>query len=71
MAGSINHTVANDGSFTTELLDNMGDVHEALEEYFYAVREAKQLIEKLQEDTKDMPTWWRARRWLDKVKALA
>lgn len=32
MAGSLNHIVAEDGSFTMDLIESMGDAHEALEE---------------------------------------
>lgn len=32
MAGSLNHIVNPDGSFTMNLIENMGDAHEALEE---------------------------------------
>ena len=32
MAGSLNHIVEEDGSFTMDHLDHMGDAHEALEE---------------------------------------
>lgn len=32
MAGSLNHIVADDGSFTMDTIENMGDAHEALED---------------------------------------
>jgi len=32
MAGSLNHIVRDDGSFTMENIENMGDAHEALAE---------------------------------------
>lgn len=32
MAGSLNHIVNEDGSFTMDLIENMGDAEEALEE---------------------------------------
>lgn len=32
MAGSLNHIIDDDGSFTMEHIENMGDAHEALEE---------------------------------------
>lgn len=32
MAGSLNHIIADDGSFDMELIENMGDAHEALGE---------------------------------------
>lgn len=32
MAGSLNHIVADDGGFTMDLIENLGDAHEALEE---------------------------------------
>lgn len=34
MAGSFNHIVDDDGTFTMDCIDNMGDAHEALEECF-------------------------------------
>jgi hypothetical protein len=34
MAGSLNHIIDDDGSFTFELIENMGDAHEACEECF-------------------------------------
>lgn len=39
MAGSVAHTMTGEGcdEFTMDLLDNMGDAHEALEEYFALV----------------------------------
>lgn len=38
MAGSLNHIVDDDGKFTMELIDNLGDAHEALEECFEIIR---------------------------------
>ena len=32
MAGSLNHIVAEDGSFSFDLIENLGDAYEALEE---------------------------------------
>jgi hypothetical protein len=32
MAGSLNHITQEDGSFTMDLIENLGDAHEALEE---------------------------------------
>jgi hypothetical protein len=32
MAGSLSHITAEDGSFRMDLIENMGDAHEALEE---------------------------------------
>lgn len=32
MAGSLNHIVEEDGSFTMAYIENMGDAHEALED---------------------------------------
>lgn len=32
MAGSLNHIIADDGTFTMDLIDNLGDAQEALEE---------------------------------------
>lgn len=34
MAGSLNHLVTEDGAFTFDLIDNLGDAHEACEECF-------------------------------------
>lgn len=34
MSGSLNHIVDEDGSFTMDTIENMGDAHEALEECF-------------------------------------
>lgn len=39
MAGSLNHIIDNDGSFTMDLIENMGDAHEALEECFRIIVE--------------------------------
>ncbi len=41
MAGSYNHLVAEDGSFSMELIENMGDAHEALEECFEIITSAR------------------------------
>ena len=39
MAGSLNHIVDSDtGFFTMDLIENLGDAHEALEECFYIIR---------------------------------
>lgn len=34
MAGSLAHIVTDDGAFTMEFIENLGDAHEALEECF-------------------------------------
>jgi hypothetical protein len=34
MAGSLNHIVDDDGYFTMQYIDDLGDAHEALEECF-------------------------------------
>lgn len=34
MAGSLNHIIREDGKFTMDLIENLGDAHEALEECF-------------------------------------
>lgn len=39
MAGSLSHIIDADGRFTMELIDNMGDAHEALEECFALILE--------------------------------
>jgi hypothetical protein len=39
MAGSLNHIVDTDGSFTMSLIDNLGDAHEALEECYALIIE--------------------------------
>jgi len=38
MAGSLNHIVGNDGHFTMDTIENMGDAHEALHECFEIIR---------------------------------
>ena len=39
MAGSLNHIVDSDtGEFTMDLIDHLGDAHEALEECFHLIR---------------------------------
>lgn len=37
MAGSLSHIVDDDGTFTMELIENLGDAHEALEECFQLI----------------------------------
>ena len=37
MAGSLSHIVKNNGRFTMNFIDNLGDAHEALEECFYII----------------------------------
>ena len=37
MAGSYEHCLHDDGSFTMDTIENMGDAHEALEEMFYMI----------------------------------
>jgi hypothetical protein len=39
MAGSLNHVVGEDGRFTMDCLDNLGDAHEALEECFAIIHD--------------------------------
>lgn len=39
MAGSLNHVVADDGTFTMDYIENLGDAHEALHECFEIIRE--------------------------------
>lgn len=39
MAGSLNHIIDTDGTFTMELIDNLGDAHEALEECYAIIVE--------------------------------
>lgn len=39
MAGSLNHIVDKDGGFTMDLIENLGDAHEALEECFVLIYE--------------------------------
>lgn len=34
MAGSLNHIVGSDGRFRMDLIENLGDAHEALEECY-------------------------------------
>ncbi len=39
MAGSLNHIVDGNGHFTMDLIENLGDAHEALEECFNLICE--------------------------------
>ena len=39
MAGSLSHITGKDGEFCFDLIENMGDAHEALAECFYIIRE--------------------------------
>lgn len=39
MAGSLSHIIDTDGTFTMDLIDNLGDAHEALEECFAVIIE--------------------------------
>ncbi len=39
MAGSLNHIIDNDGTFTMRLIENLGDAHEALEECFALIHD--------------------------------
>lgn len=39
MAGSLNHIIGEDGLFTMDLIDNLGDAHEALEECYELIIE--------------------------------
>jgi len=39
MAGSLNHIIDRDGKFTMNLIENLGDAHEALEECFMIIHE--------------------------------
>ena len=39
MAGSLNHIIDSDGTFTMDLIDNLGEAHEALEECFNLIIE--------------------------------
>ncbi len=38
MAGSLSHIVDKNGNFTMDLIENLGDAHEALEECFVLIR---------------------------------
>ena len=38
MAGSLYHIVDDTGVFTMDLIENIGDAHEALEECFYIIQ---------------------------------
>ena len=38
MAGSLAHIVDGDGTFTMDLIENMGDAHEALEDCFLIIQ---------------------------------
>ena len=37
MAGSLSHIIAEDGSFRMDLIENLGDAHEALSECFHLI----------------------------------
>lgn len=37
MAGSLNHIISKDGTFTMDYLDHLGDAHEALSECFHII----------------------------------
>jgi len=37
MAGSLNHIVNDDGTFTMDFIENLGDAHEALEECYQLI----------------------------------
>jgi len=39
MAGSLSHIVGDDGRFSMDTIDNLGDAHEALEECFDIILE--------------------------------
>jgi hypothetical protein len=39
MAGSFSHIIADDGRFTMDLIENLGDAYEALEECFTIIYE--------------------------------
>lgn len=47
MAGSLAHITADDGTFTMDLIDNLGDAHEALEECFNTINTLKARLEGL------------------------
>lgn len=49
MAGSYSHLVAEDGSFRFDLIDNMGDAHEACEDSFNKIADLKAELESLKE----------------------
>jgi hypothetical protein len=38
MAGSLNHIIDDDGTFTMDGIENLRDAHEALEECFHIIR---------------------------------
>jgi len=44
MAGSYKHCVSEDGSFRFDLIENMGDAHEACEDMFTRLAEAEALL---------------------------
>ncbi len=45
MAGSYKHIVGPNGEFTMDLIDNMGDAHEALEECFAYIQRLNRVVE--------------------------
>lgn len=55
MAGSYRHCRNNDGSFRFDLIENMGDAHEACEMMYFMVNDlAKQLDQSYREVTSDV-----------------
>lgn len=52
MAGSLKHITDADGNFTMDLIENLGDAHEALEECFNKIRELENpLTGEVQDDS--------------------
>ena len=50
MAGSYKMLVGPDGKFTFELIEDMGDAHEACEECFELIRQLKARVKELEEN---------------------
>ena len=48
MAGSLSHITDDNGNFTMDLIDNLGDAHEALEECFDRIKLLEQQITAVQ-----------------------
>ena len=47
MAGSYKHCVADDGSFWFDLIENMGDAHEACEDMFNIIKAANKRVARM------------------------
>jgi len=54
MAGSLNHIINNDGKFTMDTIENLGDAYEALEECYFIIYKLtggnKEIIDRVLEE---------------------